>query len=308
MSDPAQPAPLPIEPDPTWAHRSLFEDVREALYALPTLFTSPLQLKGIIATDLFSLSASLGATIESQVVDALNAIRATTWDRSGEYVSYEFVRQPQTFPDVLLRAAAPEADPPILMGIELKGWYALAKEREPSARFKVTPAVCAPQDLLVVFPWALSEVISGSPRLFRPHVIGARHAAEYRNWWWQHDRESTADRSIAFSAVADPYPRSSDPILDVPASDGGGNFGRHARTGLMKTDVDHLFESEDIAGIPLGAWQRFLSVFTEGSVRESVFRSIERLHAAGSLRALSDQDLDTLRDHVIAIADMLEPS
>ena len=40
------------------------------------------------------------------------------------------------------------------MGIELKGWYVLAKEKEPSFRYKVTPAVCAPADLLVVVPWA----------------------------------------------------------------------------------------------------------------------------------------------------------
>ena len=30
------------------------------------------------------------------------------------------------------------------MGIELKGWYVLAKEREPSFRQKVTPAACSP--------------------------------------------------------------------------------------------------------------------------------------------------------------------
>lgn len=30
------------------------------------------------------------------------------------------------------------------MGIELKGWHVLAKEREPSFRYKVTPAACSP--------------------------------------------------------------------------------------------------------------------------------------------------------------------
>jgi hypothetical protein len=49
------------------------------------------------------------------------------------------------------------------MGIELKGWYVLAKEKEPSFRYKVTLTVCAPADLLVVVPWALSNVISGRP-------------------------------------------------------------------------------------------------------------------------------------------------
>ena len=39
-----------------------------------------------------------------------------------------------------------------LLGIELKGWYVLSKEGEPSGRYKVTPAACAPQDLLVIVP------------------------------------------------------------------------------------------------------------------------------------------------------------
>lgn len=40
---------------------------------------------------------------------------------------------------MLLRRAS---DGDILFGIELKGWYLLAKEREPSLRFQVTEAAC----------------------------------------------------------------------------------------------------------------------------------------------------------------------
>ena len=48
----------------------------------------------------------------------------------GRYSTYTFVRQSQTFPDVILRNLADESDPPI-MGIELKGWYLFAKKAEP---------------------------------------------------------------------------------------------------------------------------------------------------------------------------------
>lgn len=167
MATPPAPNPPP-EPDPD----TLAGKVFAALYALPPQFESDLNISGVRATDLFTFNASLGATIEEQVVDALNALRTSTWDQDEQYAQYRFVRQPQTFPDVVLRAAAPGVTPEILFGIELKGWYVLAKEREPSFRYRVTPAVCAPDDFLAVFPWALSRVVSGSPQLFHPMSRG----------------------------------------------------------------------------------------------------------------------------------------
>ena len=112
------------------------------------------------------------------------------------------------------------------MGIELKGWYLLAKEAEPSLRFQVTPAACATQDLIVVVPWVLSNVISGSPILFEPFIESARFAAEYRNYHWQHVRQTAQDSSIEIAPHARPYPSKSDPISDRAVADGGGNFGR----------------------------------------------------------------------------------
>jgi len=82
------------------------------------------------------------------------------------------------------------------MGIELKGWYLLAKEGEPSFRFQVTPRACAIQDLVVVVPWELINVISGKPQVFAPYVENARYAAEYRNYHWQHVRTSDSDNRI----------------------------------------------------------------------------------------------------------------
>lgn len=149
------------------------------------------------------------------------------------------------------------------MGIELKGWYILAREKEPSFRYRVTPAVCAPADLLVVYPWALSNVISGSPRLFQPYVVNARYAAEYRNWHWQYAKGTDGGNEIAVSAVTHHYPVKIDKISDVAKQDSGGNFGRFARTGLMDEYMKTVFR-EDLAGIPLEAWQQFLSRFSTG--------------------------------------------
>lgn len=122
------PAPLPTSPDGKWEHFEIFGYIYKALFALPSFFKSDLIVSGVLATDLFTFNSSLGATIESQVAEALNELRST-WDPEQKYTLYRFVRQPQTFPDVTLRASAPEVDPPILMGIELKGWYVLAKEQ-----------------------------------------------------------------------------------------------------------------------------------------------------------------------------------
>ena len=172
--------PETIGPDIKWKQYELYITAKKAIYSLPSRSESPLNIDGVLATDLFAFNSSLGATIEQRVIDSLNKFRSV-WDFGQKYALYEFERQPQTFPDVVLKAIAPEVLPSVILGIELKGWYVLAKEKEPNFRYKVTLSVCAPADLLVVVPWALANVISGSPVLFEPFVMGARHAAEYRN-------------------------------------------------------------------------------------------------------------------------------
>jgi|SRR5579859_4492303 len=147
----AAPAPQPESPDETWPYRDLYEAVRKVLFALPAFFKTDLVVSGVAATDLFTFNSSLGATIEGQLVRALNAMRAA-WDLDQKYSLYQFVRQAQRFPDVILRASTPDVEPFILMGIELKGWYVLSKESEPSFRYRVTPAVCAPKIFLPSIP------------------------------------------------------------------------------------------------------------------------------------------------------------
>jgi hypothetical protein len=61
----------------------------------------------------------------------------------------------------------------------------LAKEGEPSFRMAQTPAACADQDLLVVVPWYLDNVLSGKPVAAEPFVVSSRCATEHRNYYWQ---------------------------------------------------------------------------------------------------------------------------
>jgi hypothetical protein len=152
---PALQSPSPKQlggPPNNWEHRALYDRVLDALHALPNSFRTSLNITGVRVTDLYTLNSALGASIEQSVVDNLNALRPI-WDPSGAYRLYAFARQNQVFPDVLLTTSAPSADPKIVTGIELKGWFVLSKEGEPSFRYKVSPAGCADADLLVVFPW-----------------------------------------------------------------------------------------------------------------------------------------------------------
>ena len=298
--------PKPRDPPKSWDHIELWHAVKNAIYTLPSRFESELVISGVLATDLFAFNASLGATIEEQVVASLNKLRSL-WDPDQKYAHYNFERQPQTFPDVVLRASAPDVEPKILMGIELKGWYVLAKEREPSFRYKVTPSVCAPADLLVVVPWALSEVVSGSPRVFVPFVIGAKHGAEYRNWYWEYGKGGSGNNAINLSTVTNHYPNKSDPIADVPVSDNGGNFGRLARAGVMDKYMVELFDDK-LVGIPLSAWQKFLSLFTESHSSVDVARALDRLAAAFAAEddsRLSDEDRNAVQVKFCEIAKII---
>jgi len=228
-----------------------------------------------MATDLFTLAAALGATIEQQVVDTLNDMREV-WDPEHKYELYHFYRQSQTFPDVLLRKGADASD--IIMGLELKGWYLLAKESEPSFRFQVTPKACNPQDLIVVVPWALSNVISGTPKVFGPYMVSAQYAARYRNYHWQHLRQAKTDPDIISPAKVTPYPQKSDAISDKAKSDDGKNFGRFSRTGLMDAYLKEVAQ-QPICGIEAVHWRAFFKAFQEQATPQSVHMAIERFLA-----------------------------
>ncbi len=272
-SNPAVPTkPTRELPTNDWDHYHLYKDVREAIGCLPIYFRTETHISGIMATDLHTLNTVLGATIEEQVVRTLNLLR-NTWDPDESYALYSFVRQAQTFPDVLLRKTSGGE---ILMGIELKGWYLLAKEAEPSLRFQSTAAACAKQDLIVVVPWVLGNVISGSPILFEPFVESAEYAAAYRNYHWQHVRRTKQDMGIEIPAGVAPYPTKSDQILDKPNADGGGNFGRLARTGMMESYMEKL-DDVQLCGIKTVYWRQFLKTFQESTTDAEARTALDRL-------------------------------
>lgn len=259
IAAPLPPAPLPAEPT-GWEHYALWQRVVEALRALPDYFKSGTTIEGILGTDIFTLNAVLGATIEEQVVHTMNRLRSV-WDPLKEYQTYSFVRQPQTFPDVVLRRAGSSE---ILMGIELKGWYLLANEGVPNFRFVVTPSACNPWDLLVVVPWALSNILAGSPVAHAPFIQGARYCAEQRNHYWTHQRTSKGDKSVILAEGVGPYPKKTDKISDRAASDAGGNFGRIARYGVMGEYVTQM-RATSLCGIPASAWLAFFQTFKDAA-------------------------------------------
>jgi hypothetical protein len=296
-------------PDAAWEHRKLYDRVLDTLHALPARFRTSLRIAGISATDLFTLNTPLGAAIESSVVDNLNMLR-DLWDPEGKYEIYSFVRQSQVFPDVRLQTTAPNIpeSEKVLMGIELKGWFLLSKEGEPSFRYSVSPKVCAPQDLLVVFPWGLDEVTSGEPRLMRPFVEEARYAAEHRNHYWTVLRGVTGpDAGVKEAPVTTPYPSKSQHFNDEPIMDKGGNFGRVARGGLMTNFIATLLE-QPLSGIPAVYWQAFLKTFSEGVDAKKVDKRLSAMRAevekagltADGLEAF-DRIQDGLRDLISKI-------
>jgi len=293
-------------PDALWPHRRLYESVIDALHVLPGRFQTALRIAGISATDLFTLNTPLGAAIEGSVVENLNALREL-WDPNGDYEHYSFVRQAQVFPDVLLQTTAPgiSDENRILMGIELKGWFILAKEGEPSFRYKASPSVCMPQDLLVVFPWTLDEVISGTPRLLQPFVEEARYAAEHRNYYWQVTRGVTGlDAEVIPAPSHTSYPSKKDKFNDEARKDKGSNFGRVARGGLMTQFISMIVELPT-SGIPAKHWQSFLKIFSEGVPDETVIKRLSVMRSEAEKAGLTPEGTDALERIQDGIMDLI---
>lgn len=305
-----QPPIAPVRtggPASSWPHIELYGRVIDALHTLPSRFRTALRIAGISATDLFTLNTPLGAAIEASVVENLNDLR-DLWDPEHKYETYSFVRQAQVFPDVRLQTTAPgiTASERVLMGIELKGWFVLSKEGEPSFRYKASPNVCAPQDLMVVYPWGLDEVISGTPRLMRPFIEEARYAAEHRNHYWSVLRGATGDQAeVLMSAVNEPYPTKGQQFNDEAKHDKGKNFGRVARGGLMSSFIEELL-LQPVSGIPVQYWQRFLTIFAEGVSADAVARKIEVIRAEAEKAELSADGVSAFDRVQDALLDLIQ--
>lgn len=304
-------------PDPTTKRGKLAQNVRDALAALPAHFTSRTFIEGLEAGDLFSLNSMLGGSIEIQVVQTLNRLRAV-WDPDEEWEEYSFVRSAQTFPDVRLVTSSPArvaAGEEVGLGLELKGWYLLSREGEPSFRYTVSRDACDVHDLLVVVPWHLSNVLAGDPVVYAPYVESARYAADMRNHYWTTERregdERKADQAVEQGKTPKqlpenyydirspeglhPYPAPKTKTADVAVNDGGNNFGRVARaSGLMDDYVEGSLRAR-VAGIEARHWVAFFRAYAEGAQRGELHdRIVRQIARQRQEQGLDSEDLSTL--------------
>ena len=241
--------PVRSPPNETWQHYHLWNRVKNSIGHLDSTFRSTITVSGINATEIYAFGEVLGLTIEEEVVRNLNMLR-DRWD-DGMYGKYKFMRQAQTFPDVIFTDGED-----ILFGIELKSWYVLSKEGEPSFRFKANRNACTDKDVVMLVPWCLSNVLSGTPIIFEPVVDLARYYCEYRNYWWKHVRNTNDTTEIDEPEGVNPYPNARDNISDSPHSDKGNNFGRIARMGILD-DYKSELEHERILGVRVKDWRNF---------------------------------------------------
>ena len=73
-----------------------------------------------------------------------------------------------------------------------------------------------------------------------------------------------------------PYPQKSDEIADKPVYDGGNNFGRFARTGIMDNYLE-IAKRESLCGIGAEHWLNFFRIFQEEKDEESINTELKRL-------------------------------
>ncbi|MPV51050.1 hypothetical protein GCG21_13745 [Pseudactinotalea sp. HY160] len=250
--------------------------VRSALMALPGEFEFPHPVSGVNATDLFSLNTFLGAGIELEVIRTLNGLRHI-WDKENQWSEYRFERSNQAFPDVRLVRHHLDGAEDIALGIELKGWWMLAKEGVPSGRYVPSPEACAPHDLICVVPWYLSSAISGLPQVVEPWIESARYAAEWRDYWWQNVRDSKGtDTSISYPEGARPYPEKANRVNAVAAEDSGGNFGRLPRSRPLMDSFIKQTMAVPVLGIRTDAWVSFLQLHRGSATPESIMEKLQR--------------------------------
>lgn len=272
--------PIKQQPNQTWEHFEVWQKVLYLLEAMPNYFKSEILIKGINVTDIYSVGNLFSAVIEAQIVDTLNRLR-NIWDENNKYSNYTFIRQSQTFPDILLANIQNNRD--VIFGIELKAWYVFSKESEPSFRYSVTPDACAIPDILVVVPWFLSEVISGSPNLMFPYIESGKYAAEYRNYYWIKSRETSSTRSNLIISPSQefrhPYPQSKVEASDKAENDKGNNFGRIARAGLLDDYLEKI-KRIDYLGIRVSHWMKFFKAMSENKTSIEIDKQLDGILSA----------------------------
>ena len=254
----------------------LIDNLRSVAFpSLPSECKIENTYSGILATDLFSLNTLLGSMIESKVVQFLNSHRGL-WDDGG-WNDCHFIRSTESFPDVrLVKATDPKN---IVLGIELKSWFILSKEGEPSFRYRTAAEACDRGDMLCIVPWYLSDAVCGNPILSTPWVYSAKAAAEATKRHWVYLRQTEAPSTLAHRGLE--VPNGIKPYMEnardktnyKPLHDGGNNFGRLARTGIMDDFVNDTL-STDILGIPADNWRLFLKAHTDAGTLSDIKKKI----------------------------------
>jgi hypothetical protein len=268
--------PIRQFPNKDWEHYAVWQKVYDLIESLPNHFKSEIVIKGINVTDIYAVGNLFSAIIESQIVDMLNKLR-DIWDNENRYSNYVFIRQSQTFPDILLANLQKNND--VILGIELKAWYVFSKESEPSFRFTIDPDACNFQDLLVVIPWFLSEIISGTPSLLFPYIEVSRYAAEYRNYYWTRSRANSTRSTVIIrpsETHRHPYPQSKAEASDTAENDKGNNFGRIARAGLLDAYLTKI-KAINYLGIRVSHWMKFFKVMSENKTSEEIDKQLDNI-------------------------------
>lgn len=236
--------------------------------------------------------------IENKVVMFLNSHRHL-WD-DNSWREYHFIRSNESFPDVRLVRKGDNHD--IVLGIELKSWFILSKEGEPSFRYRTASEACNCGDLLCIIPWFLSDAVCGHPVLTTPWVYSAKAAAEATKRYWIYERHTdkpmtAIERGLTLPSGIHPYMENArDKTNYKPYNDGGNNFGRLARTGIMTDFVSETLLT-DILGIPANNWRLFLKAHTDSNSLSEIQKKIgliTRIPKSEEFEAL----MKTLKDYI----------
>jgi hypothetical protein len=168
----------------------------------------------------------------------------------------------------------------------------------------VTPAACSVFDLIMIVPWRLSNVMSGTPVASEPWIASARYAAELRNHWWKHLRKTSTTPAIRQPTGVQPYPTKDMNILDIPEYDGGGNFGRLSRVTGLTNDFVASATAQDALGIPIDHWINFLKLHSDSSNPELVTANLLQ-ELTVSARARSEEDARQVLSHLSELVRLL---
>lgn len=97
-------------------------------------------------------------------------------------------------------------------------------------------------------------------------------------------------------------------IADKPENDKGNNFGRIARTKIMDAYMKSLYR-QPLSGIPLEAWQKFFTIFSEERTEQAISNEVDRL-VAGLTKAgtpLTNETIANISTHLAELASLLVP-